>query len=83
MDTIKLKINKPLNGKNPGETITLPALDGLPRDLYWAERIKDSEIDNCVEVVSQSTGFEIPKEEAPKEEFKREKKKEKKSEKVS
>lgn len=27
--------------------------DGVPTDLFWRNRLKDSAIDNCIEVVNQ------------------------------
>ena len=27
--------------------------DGVPTDLFWRNRLKDSVIDNCIEVVNQ------------------------------
>lgn len=27
--------------------------DGVPTDLFWRNRLKDSAIDNCIEVINQ------------------------------
>jgi len=27
--------------------------DGVPTDLFWRNRLKDSAIDNCIEIVNQ------------------------------
>lgn len=31
--------------------ITIEDIDGVPTSLFWRNRIKDSAIDNCVEIV--------------------------------
>ena len=42
-----------------GQTLTasntLADIDGIPTDRFWRNRIKDSAIDNCVEIVSTQT----------------------------
>jgi len=48
----RLKLNAPLGGKPAGTIIKIRTdKNGVPLDSYWRRRIKDSEIDNCVEFV--------------------------------
>ncbi len=49
---MKLKLNKDLHGKKKGTVIEIADRDGSPLDTFWYRRLKDAEIDNCVEVVS-------------------------------
>ena len=35
---------------------------GTPLDSFWRNRIKDSEIDNCVEIIKEVKDFKIKKE---------------------
>ena len=52
---LDLKINKSMRGYDAGRTITIDAdKHGLPLDKFWRRRLKDSVIDNCVEVVKTS-----------------------------
>ena len=48
-----IKLNAPLGGHPAG--ITLPIKvdkDGIPKERYWRDRLKDSKIDKCVEFVT-------------------------------
>jgi len=48
----KLKINSRLSPHNKGDVIDIKCSDdGMPADKYWRNRLKDSEIDKCVEFV--------------------------------
>lgn len=53
---MKLKINQDIktpNGKVFKDSIIeVDDIDGVPADIFWRNRIKDSAIDNCVEIVS-------------------------------
>lgn len=53
---MKLKLNQDLKtpkGKLVKDSIIEVAdIDGVPTDKFWRNRIKDSAIDNCVEIVS-------------------------------
>jgi hypothetical protein len=53
---MKLKINKDIktpNGKVfKGSVIEIDELDGEPALNFWRNRLKDSAIDNCIEIVS-------------------------------
>ncbi len=49
---ISLKINKPFSGKKAGDIIEISTDKiGVPLDAYWRNRLKDSEIDNCIEIL--------------------------------
>ena len=56
---MNLKLNQDL--KTPkgklvkGSTIEVADIDGVPTDKFWRDRIKDSAIDNCVEIVTTQT----------------------------
>jgi hypothetical protein len=53
---MKLKINQDIktpNGKVfKNSIIEIDELDGEPASNFWRNRLKDSAIDNCVEIVS-------------------------------
>jgi hypothetical protein len=49
--TLKLKLNTALKGFPCGHILELPAENGMPLDGFWARRLKDSVLDNCVEVI--------------------------------
>ena len=61
MEKIKLKLSVGLKGHKEGHVVILNSKDGLPVDPYWRKRIKDSEVDNCVEIVPKSVPKEIEK----------------------
>jgi hypothetical protein len=66
----KIKINKslstPFGRKMQGAIIRILCdADNTPTDLFWRARLKDSEIDNCIELIE-----ERPKQEPIKEEVK-------------
>lgn len=52
---ISIKINKPFSGKKVGEILKV-ATDkrGVPLDAYWRNRLKDSSIDNCIEILTKN-----------------------------
>lgn len=57
MAKIKLKINTnlktPQGAYKKGEIILIEAdKEGTPLNHFWRNRLKDSSIDNCVEVIS-------------------------------
>lgn len=46
----KLKINRDLGKHKVGEVVKVRCHDsGVPEDVYWRRRLKDSTIDQCVE----------------------------------
>jgi len=50
---IKIRLNIGLGGHPAGSIIDLKDDGhGTPLDMYWARRIEDAKIDNCVEVIS-------------------------------
>ena len=54
MNKIQIKINKALPGFRIGQSLTIEVDDnGLPLIKFWRDRLKDSEIDGCIEVVKQ------------------------------
>ncbi len=53
---ITLKVNIALHGKKAGDLITLETdSENNILDNFWAARLKDSERDNCVEVILPKT----------------------------
>lgn len=41
-----------LNGVKPGQSVSIQTdSNGTPLDRYWRNRLRDSVIDNCVEIV--------------------------------
>lgn len=55
MNKIKLKLNRSLNGISAGTEIKINASrSGIPIDIFWRKRLRDSKRDNCVEVVKES-----------------------------
>lgn len=54
MTKARLKINKDFPSRNLKKDSTIELLvdeNNIPLDLYWRRRLKDSKIDNCVEIV--------------------------------
>ena len=51
---MKLKLNIDILEYRKGQVITVKAINGQPIDRFWRDRLKDSAIDNCVEVVVES-----------------------------
>ena len=51
---MKLKLNCDLNGHKKGTIIKVNDNNGIPLDSFWRRRLKDAEIDNCVEIVEVS-----------------------------
>lgn len=49
---MKLKILTAMAGHAAGATITVKDIGGVPTDPFWRRRIRDAEIDGCVEVKS-------------------------------
>ncbi len=57
---MKLKLNVDLNGKKKDSVIDIEDQNGIATDPYWRSRIKDSIIDNCVEIVNESKQIQDP-----------------------
>lgn len=53
---MKIKLNQNLNtpkGKlNKNDIIEIEDINGEPLDQFWRNRLRDSAIDNCIEVLS-------------------------------
>lgn len=55
MKIVKLKINIAMYGYAIGQEVSVETdSKGTPFDKYWRRRLKDSEIDNCLEVMKPS-----------------------------
>lgn len=53
MNTVKLKVHNVPGHPANGKTVTVPAdANGNPADPFWRRRLRDAQIDGCVEVVS-------------------------------
>lgn len=51
--TLMLKLNVALRGHRAGEIIRLRTdNNGIMLDTYWRRRLKDAEIDGCVEIMN-------------------------------
>lgn len=62
MKKIKLKINKPLRNYRANTIITIKIIsDDLPKDVYWRNRLKDAEFDNCVSIIKKHNKNDIKK----------------------
>jgi len=48
---MKIKINKNFDRYKTGQTVCIPDNNGLPLDLFWRRRLKDSEIDECCSII--------------------------------
>lgn len=52
---MKIKLNHSMAGYEAGRTVTiLTDASGVPLDKFWRRRIKDAQIDNCLEVIKPS-----------------------------
>jgi hypothetical protein len=51
--TVKIRLNAPLRGYLKDTELTIQADENsIPSDKYWRDRLTDSAIDNCVEIIS-------------------------------
>ena len=50
---MKLKINFDWGPYKEGTILDVPDKKGIPLDIYWRNRLKDSQTDNCVSVVKE------------------------------
>lgn len=63
---ITLKINKKLPGHEAGTTVVIQVDNkSTPTKRFWRDRLRDAEVDNCVEIVKlkQAPKKVIPSEE--------------------
>lgn len=44
-----------LSGYDNGTIVDVPDVNGIPTDLFWRNRLRDSAIDQCCEVVDEIT----------------------------
>ena len=55
MKTLKIKIHNEalakLYGVEKDGTLDIQAIDGIPAQIEWRNRLKDSEIDGCISLV--------------------------------
>ena len=50
---MKLKLNTDLACHKSGDIVEVIDASGIPTSKYWRQRIKDSAVDNCVEIIKQ------------------------------
>ena len=51
-NTVNIKLNADLNGYKKGKILKIIVdKKGIPVDNYWYRRLKDAEIDNCIEII--------------------------------
>lgn len=50
-EIMKIKINFDFGKYTKDQVVKVQSIDGMPTDKYWRDRIKDSEIDQCVSIV--------------------------------
>ena len=54
--SIKIKVNKDIGYYNAGAEITIPTdVNGTPTDPFFRRLLKDSEIDNCIEIIRSAS----------------------------
>ncbi len=51
MKHMKLKVLKDIPGYKAGNTVDVETNGGIPVVKFWRERMRDADIDNCVEIV--------------------------------
>jgi hypothetical protein len=53
---MKIKINKNFGSYKSGQELEIKADKyNIPLDRYWRNRLNDSKIDNCVEIITTKT----------------------------
>ena len=58
---MKIKLNTAMKGYAKGQEITIGDENGIPLDPFWRRRLKDSEIDNSIEIVQTKPKSETKK----------------------
>tara|TARA_B100000497_G_C7687141_1_gene416693 strand:- start:180 stop:428 length:249 start_codon:yes stop_codon:yes gene_type:complete len=53
IELMKLKLNADLASNKSGDIVEVRESFGIPTSKYWRQRIKDSAVDNCVEIIKQ------------------------------
>lgn len=56
---MKIKLNVNLKGYKKGSIIDIYEIEGIPKDQYWRNRLKDSKIDNCIEIIKEKVEEKI------------------------
>lgn len=52
----KILINTPLKDHKVGDIVTIDTdKDGTPLSRYWRDRVKDAQIDNCIEFIQEKS----------------------------
>jgi hypothetical protein len=50
-DKVQVKIKKSFANFTEGEVVEVLGVDGVPLDVFWQRRLRDSAIDGCCELV--------------------------------
>lgn len=50
---MKLKLNRNLALYKAGDIVEVESVGGVPVNGYWRRRLKDSQFDNCVEIIEE------------------------------
>jgi len=66
-DHLKIKINTRFGKFIPGTIINVRHNNGIPLDKYWRDRVRDSQVDNCVTVIQPAEKKQPAKEKINKE----------------
>lgn len=48
-----IKLNQSFRGLPVGSELSIDSVSGIPLDSFWRKRLKDSIIDNCIEIVKK------------------------------
>ena len=48
---MNIKLNQSFKGLPVGSELSIDSVGGIPVDSFWRKRLKDSVIDNCIEIV--------------------------------
>jgi len=53
---LKIKIKTPFGNLKAGTSMSIDANDkGVPLEKFWRNRLRDSKVDGCIEVISDSS----------------------------
>ena len=62
---MKIKLNADLAQYKKGEIIEIEDKNGMPVESYWRNRLKESEIDNCITIVTKAVSEPVKQEKKP------------------
>ena len=48
-----IRLNQSFKGLPVGSELSIDSVGGIPVDSFWRKRLKDSVIDNCIEIVKK------------------------------